>query len=237
MSTTQGNDQPAAPREEGLATARSGPWRSRRLRRIRRGGLAAIAVGAALGVTLAGCGGGGSSSSGGSGGHGDHGGGAMGGSMGGSMAGPMAGSMAPAGSFTTVTGQTETLASTRGRPTLVWLVTTWCPVCQAGTRAMTAGLMSSLARMHVRVLELEVHGDLGHANPTMTAFIRTYAGAGPHNPDWTFGTASAALTHAYDPKGEMDVYYLLDSSGHVRYVNSGPASTGKQLLAHAAALS
>jgi thiol-disulfide isomerase/thioredoxin len=193
---------------------------------MRRGGLTVAAMAVALAVALTGCGGSGSD---GGGGHGDHGGGAM--------AGPTAGSMAPPGSFTTVSGRTETLASMRGRPALVWLVTTWCPVCQAGTRAMTAGLMSSLARMHVRVLELEVHGDLGHPNPTMTAFVRKYAGAGPYNPDWTFGTASAALTRAYDPKGEMDVYYLLDSTGHVVYVNSGPAATGPKLLAHAANLS
>jgi thiol-disulfide isomerase/thioredoxin len=151
-------------------------------------------------------------------------------------AAPAVGSLAPAGSFTTVSGQTETLEP-RGQPTLVWLVTTWCPVCQAGTRAMTSHLTSRLARMHVRVLELELYGDLGHPRPSMAAFVRKYAGAGPYNPDWIFGTASSALTRAYNPKGVMDIYYLVDSSGHVRYVNSGPAATGPELLAHAAALS
>jgi thiol-disulfide isomerase/thioredoxin len=179
------------------------------MRWVSLAGLAVVVVGVVLGVTLTG---------------------------GGSAVAPAVGSLAPAGSFTSVSGQAETL-SLRGQPTLVWLITTWCPVCQAGTRAMTARLASRLAQLHVRVLELELHGDLGHARPSMTAFVHTYAGAGPHGADWTFGMASSALTQAYNPKGVMDVYYLVDSTGHVRYVNSGPATTGSKLLAYAAALS
>jgi len=31
----------------------------------------------------------------------------------------------------------------------------------------------------------------------------------------------------------VDIYYLLDSSGHIAYINAAPASTMSQLLAHA----
>lgn len=212
MNNASGGGESAAPQEPGQEVP--GPsayrrWRAWRMRWVSLAGLAVVVVGVVLGVTLTG---------------------------GGSAAAPAVGSLAPAGSFTTVSGQAENL-SLRGQPTLVWLVTTWCPVCQAGTRAMTAHLASRLGQMHVRVVELELYGDLGHSRPSMTAFVHTYAGAGPHNPDWTFGMASSALTDAYNPKGMMDVYYLVDSSGHVRFVNSGPATTGSKLLAHAAALS
>lgn len=213
MSKLSGSGGTAAPNEPG----QSGPrpslyrrWRSWRMRWVSLGGLAVVVAGVLLGVTLAG--------------------------GGGAATAPAVGSLAPAGSFTTVSGQAEAL-SLRGQPTLVWLVTTWCPVCQAGTRAMTSRLVSRLAGLHVRVLELELYGDLGHAKPSMAAFVHTYAGAGSQNPDWTFGMASAALTRAYNPKGMMDIYYLVDPTGHVRYVDSGPAATGPKLLAHAAALS
>ena len=214
MSKISGSGGTAAPNEPGQSGPRPSAyrrWRACQMRWVSLGGLAVAVVAVVLGVTLTG-------------------------GAGAAATAPTVGSLAPAGSFTTVSGQAETL-SLRGQPTLVWLVTTWCPVCQAGTRAMTSRLVSRLAGLHVRVLELELYGDLGHAKPSLAAFVRTYAGAGPHNPDWTFGMASAALTRAYNPKGKMDIYYLVDPTGHVRYVGSGPAATGTELLAHAAALS
>lgn len=202
---------PQEPQEPGQAGPRPSAyrrWRAWRLRWASLGALAVVVVGVVLGVTLPG---------------------------GGPAAAPAVGSLAPAGSFTTMSGRTESL-SLRGQPTMVWLVTTWCGVCQVGTRAMTAQLASRLAQMHVRVLELELYGDLGHSRPSLAAFVRTYAGTGSRGPDWTIGTASSALTRAYNPKGVMDLYYLVDSTGHIRYVNSGPATTETELLAHAAAL-
>lgn len=197
----------------GGSTSQAAPRRTgvRRWRWVGLGGLIVVVVAVVLAVTL-------------SGGNGP-------------AAAPTVGAVAPAGSFTTVSGQSEDVSSLRGHPVLVWLVTTWCPVCQAGTRAMTAHLMAGLAGDHVRVLELENHGNLGHANPTWTSFIHSYAGAGPYSPDWTFGVASSGLTQAYNPKGVMDIYYLVDSTGHVRYVNAGPAATGSTLLARASSLS
>ena len=70
----------------------------------------------------------------------------------------------------------------------------------------------------------------------MTSFARQLAGAAYHAPGWTFGTASRALTRGYNPQGYLDVYFLLDSAGRVTYVNSAPASTMSQLLAHAGRL-
>ena len=70
----------------------------------------------------------------------------------------------------------------------------------------------------------------------MTSFGPEFAGAGYRSPDWTFGTASQALTRAYNPRGYLDIYFLLDASGHITYVNSGPGSTMSQLLARAAHL-
>jgi len=148
---------------------------------------------------------------------------------------PAAGSAAPGGSFTTVSGRTETIASLRGHKSLLWFVATWCPSCQAGTHAMAAGL-ARLRAAGVQVAEVEDYADLGQPGPAIAAFGRQLAGAAYHDPGWTFGTASQALTRAYNPLGYLDIYYLLGPSGRVAYLNSGPASTMSQLLAHAGKL-
>jgi hypothetical protein len=150
-------------------------------------------------------------------------------------AAPAAGSAAPGGSFTTVSGRTETIASLRGHKALLWFVATWCPSCQAGTQAM-AGQVARLRAAGVRVVEVEDYADLGQPGPAMTSFARQLAGAAYHDPGWTFGTASQALTRAYNPRGYLDIYFLLGSSGRVAYIGSAPGSTMSQLLAHAGRL-
>jgi|SRR5579875_1761427 len=136
-------------------------------------------------------------------------------------------------SFNTTTGQSETVSALRGQPTLLWLVTTWCSSCQAGTQAM-AQEIPTFAAHHVRVVELEVANDFGQSGPPITEFGQQLAGASYHNPDWTWGMASAKLTQTYDPSGYLDIYYLLDRQGRVAYVNSSPGATMGQLLAHVA---
>lgn len=148
---------------------------------------------------------------------------------------PAAGRLAPPGSFTTAAGATRMISSLRGHPALVWLVTTWCPGCQAGTQAM-AGDLARLRARGIEVVELEDYADLGQPGPGIASFGRQFAGAAYHSPGWVFGTASQAMTQAWNPQGYLDIYYLLDASGHVVYVNSAPASTMTQLLAHAARL-
>ena len=145
------------------------------------------------------------------------------------------GDPAPQGTFTTSSGTTRTISSLRGAPTLVWFVSTWCSSCQAGTQAM-ASEIPTFAQHHVRVVELELADDLGQPGPSITAFAHQLAGPAATNPDWTFGMASSALTTAYDPAADLDIYYLLDPAGKIAYVNSSPASTMSQLLAQAARL-
>jgi hypothetical protein len=148
---------------------------------------------------------------------------------------PAVGSVAPSGSFTTVSGRTETIASLRGHKSLLWFVATWCPSCQTGAQAMT-GQAARLSAAGVEVAEVEDYTDLGQPGPPMAGFARQFAGAAYHDRGWTFGTASQALTRGYNPQGYLDVYFLLGSSGRVAYINSAPASTMSQLLAHAGRL-
>jgi|GEM_PF-378498 len=157
----------------------------------------------------------------------------------GTSSGPAAylpvGTQAPDATFTTVAGATEPLGALRGKLTLLWLVTTWCSSCQAGTQAMAKDI-GALAADGVRVVELENYHDLGQSGPTVSAFGEALAGNAFHDPDWTFGEASASLTHTYNPKAYLDIYYLINANGRITYVNSSPASTMPQLLAAAKAL-
>jgi thiol-disulfide isomerase/thioredoxin len=142
------------------------------------------------------------------------------------------GSAAPAGSFTTLGGKTETVAELRGKPALLWFMTTWCSSCQAGTQAI-AQHIATLAAEGVRVVQVENYHDLGQSGPSLSTFEKTLAGSAFSNPDWTFGEASATLTHTYNPKAYLDIYYLISAKGKITYVNSSPASTMPELLSAA----
>jgi len=145
------------------------------------------------------------------------------------------GATAPNGAITTLAGKSETVAGLRGRPALIWFVTTWCSSCQAGTQAMAQNV-ATLASLGVRVVEVENYADLGQSGPPMGTFAKTLAGSAAGNPDWTFGEASPALTRTYNPKAYLDLYYLINAKGKITYVNSSPASTMSQLLRAARAL-
>jgi thiol-disulfide isomerase/thioredoxin len=145
---------------------------------------------------------------------------------------PAVGQQAPGGTFTTVSGKTVSVTSMRGKPTLLWFVSTWCSSCEAGTATMAQNV-SKLAADGVRVVEVELYQDLGQSGPSITDFGKTLAGANYASPDWTWGISSAALTRTYDPANYLDVYYLLNAEGTITYVNGSPAATMPQLLSQA----
>jgi thiol-disulfide isomerase/thioredoxin len=142
---------------------------------------------------------------------------------------PAIGSPSPNGSFTTLAGTTESVASFKGKPTLLWFVSTWCSSCQASTKVMASNL-ATLARSGVQVKEIELYDDLGSPGPPMSTFAKVGAGKEFNNPDWTFGVSSLHLSEAYDPVGYLDVYYLINSSGKITYLNSSPSATMPDLL-------
>ncbi|MCL5446910.1 MAG: redoxin family protein [Actinobacteria bacterium] len=145
------------------------------------------------------------------------------------------GTTAPNGTFTTLAGKTETVTALRGKPTLIWFMTTWCSSCEAGTQSMAQNI-ATLAADGVHVVEVENYADLGQSGTPMDAFAKTLAGSAFSNPDWTFGEASSTFTHTYNPKAYLDLYYLINSKGKITYVNSSPASTMPQLLQAASQL-
>ena len=222
MSKASTRQRPARP--TGAARRRAEAQRHKRTRLLTGGSiavvLALVAVAIALHVTST------SSSSSTS---------SASGSSGSSGVSLPVGTTAPNGAITTLAGKSETVAGLRGKPTLIWFVTTWCSSCQAGTQAMAQNV-AALASDGVRVVEVENYADLGQSGPSMGTFAKTLAGSDFTNPDWTFGEASSTLTHTYNPKAYLDIYYLINAKGKITYVNSSPGSTMSQLLGAAKAL-
>jgi hypothetical protein len=68
---------------------------------------------------------------------------------------------------------------------------------------------------HVRVVELEDFQDFGQSGPSISTFGQALAGPSYSNPNWTWEVASSALTTTYNPRGYLDIYYLLSPSGKI----------------------
>jgi hypothetical protein len=141
--------------------------------------------------------------------------------------------MAPNGTFTTPSGAIATIASLRGKPTMVWFVAAGCASCAASIPAV-AQRLAQLSSDGVQVVTLGLYGDFSSGKQgvaQLLSFGRAAAGTTITRPGWTWGMASAALSVAYDPSGTPDVYALIGPDGRIRYQNSVPVSTMPQLLA------
>jgi len=146
--------------------------------------------------------------------------------------------MAPNGTFTTPSGATATIASLRGKPTMVWFVAAGCASCAASIPAVAQHL-GQLSSDGVQVVTLGLYGNFSSGKQgvaQLLTFGRAAAGTTITRPDWTWGMASAALSEAYDPSGTPDVYALIGPDGRIRYQNSVPVSTMPQLLTAAGRL-
>jgi len=142
---------------------------------------------------------------------------------------------APNGTFTTASGTTETIASLRGTPTMVWFVAGGCASCAASIPAVAAHL-DQLTGHGLRVLTLGLYGDFSSGRRGATqllSFGKSAAGLTRESithPGWEWGMASKSLSLAYDPSGTPDLYVLIGRTGRIRYRNSVPVSTMKDLL-------
>lgn len=128
------------------------------------------------------------------------------------------------------------LLSRVDRPTLVYFIATWCSSCEAGTQVLVHQ-REALAHVHVHVVLLDLAGDLSNLSPLAAAhrlarFAQAFGGPARRDPQWTWGVSSSTLTKTYDPKGLLDVYYLIGRSGRIDYRGSNLASNAPALLAH-----
>ena len=149
---------------------------------------------------------------------------------------PVPATLAPNGTYTTPSGRTATIASLRGRPTMVWFVAAGCASCAASIPAVASHL-DQLTGAGFRVLTLGLYGDFSSGKTgvaQLLSFGRSATfGASIERPGWEWGMASKSLSLAYDPSGIPDLYVLIGPTGRIRYHNSVPDSTMGELLAAA----
>jgi cytochrome oxidase Cu insertion factor (SCO1/SenC/PrrC family) len=148
-------------------------------------------------------------------------------------AAPAVGRPAPEGTFTTTDGQTRTIASLRGRPTLLWFIATWCPTCETAAQDIAAEI-DTLRERGMRVVTLKLYQNLGQPGPSITEFAQQHAGSARDAPNWIWGDAPEELTLTYDARGYPDIYFLLDAQGRIQEINAAPSATA--LLRKAAEL-
>lgn len=138
------------------------------------------------------------------------------------------GSSAPNKGFYLLNGTYTNLRAYSGKEVLLYLVTTWCSTCAEGTQTLGKNIAFFNSR-NVSVIEVEAYKDFGYAGQPINQFVNTYAGQ--TSKYITIGYSGQNLTKTYDPKGYLDIYYLISPSGKILYANGEPSATLNQLEA------
>jgi len=103
------------------------------------------------------------------------------------------------------------------------MVASWCPSCQTGSNVIASHI--DFLRSHgVRIVEMQLAKDLGAPGPGLQKFQKA-VGMKATSPNWYWGELTDAQTAALDPKGDMDMYYLVDARGTIVAINGNPAAT------------
>ena len=136
---------------------------------------------------------------------------------------PAVGQAVPAFTYHLLNGSRLSPGTLRGHPYVLWMVATWCPSCQTGSNVIASHI--TFLRAHgVRVFEMQLANDLGQPGPGLASFYKA-VGKSARSRNWYWGELTQAQTVALDPKGDMDVYYLVDAHGKVVAVIGNPAVT------------
>ncbi len=140
-------------------------------------------------------------------------------------AGPAAvdiGHRVPPVTYSLLDGRTLHSARLRGHKYILWVMATWCPSCQAGSTLM-AQHVADLQRAHAALVEMEAYDNLGGSGPSL-ASIKAGIGSPGDAPNWYWGVLTRQQTLLLDPKGLMDVFYLVDEHGTVVAQGMAPAA-------------
>lgn len=139
-------------------------------------------------------------------------------------AAPLAvGQPAPAFTYRLLDGSRLSPSTLRGQSYMLWMVATWCPSCQTGSNVVASHI--TFLRAHgVRVVEMQLANDLGQPGPGLASFHKA-VGKSANSPNWFWGELTEAQTAALDPKGDMDLYYLVDGHGKIIAISGNPAVT------------
>ncbi len=143
---------------------------------------------------------------------------------------PEVGTYAPNVGFYTLNGSPASLSAYKGHMIVVWFVATWCSGCAQGNAILNSSY-AFFNQKGVKIIEVELYNDLGYSGPAIDNFVSDYAPAAYAKGVLVPMYSSYNTTLTYDPKGYLDIYYLLSPSGKILYANSPLAATLPQLAA------
>ncbi len=125
------------------------------------------------------------------------------------------GEVAPNIPITLTNGTNITLSSLRGRPVVLWFVTTWCPSCQESESILANnGYYNEIHAKGARFVTIELYDDLGEPGPSLSDFSSKYGEGYTQNKTWLlYGTSNLNATYSYDPKEYLEIYYVINSNG------------------------
>ncbi len=132
---------------------------------------------------------------------------------------PKNGDPAPDFPITFLDGSRGNLSQFRGQTVLLWFVTTWCSSCQDGAQLLSQQYYTELHSKGVIILTVELYNDLGQPGPSLGQFANSYGGGSEAG--WLYGTAPQWVTYKYDPTGDLDIFYLINSQGRITDTNVG----------------
>ncbi len=140
---------------------------------------------------------------------------------------------APAATFVTPQGRKVAISDYRGKPLMLWLVSTWCSSCSAGILSME-GKAKELEKLGLQVVVLRNYKNVGYPGPNIVDFVDQVMPKGATPPaNWTLGEATKGLDTAYNRRHYPDVYFLIDRQGRVEAVDGAPSATMDRILAFA----
>ena len=138
------------------------------------------------------------------------------------------GSITPDYGFRLANGSYTNLSAYKGHVVVLWFVATWCPSCAQGNEEINQNYQF-FERRGIKIIELELYNDLGYSGPPISSFVSSYAPSAYSNDTIIPALAGYNMTSVYDPKGYLDIYYLISENGTVLYINGSPSSTLGQL--------
>lgn len=136
---------------------------------------------------------------------------------------------APDADFTTPAGATLSIARFRGKPTMLWLLSTWCGSCAAGLQTMAAH-ESELQAAGLQVIVLRNYQNAGYPGPDVEAFVRRLLPNFNVPKNWILGQASESLDKAYNARHYPDIYFLVDRQGRIQVINGAPSATLEKIV-------
>lgn len=131
--------------------------------------------------------------------------------------GTQVGNLAPDIKLFFTNGQVANLSNFRGQNVLLWFVATWCSSCQIGAQILLSQYYEYLHQKGYVIIVVDLYDNLGQPGPSIEQFAQQYGG-GLGKPGWYYATSTLDATLTYDPKGYLDIFYIINKSGIITYV-------------------